>query len=121
MDGDLTMRKTLLFCLAVPFLVIVALVQTQGQEQSSTKSDDTNIRRTWQDYVAAWNKHDTKLLAAFLTEDVDRRTGDGRVSNGRTEALAGIEESFGVNRDTTLVSLQVDVRFLTHDVAILDA
>ena len=79
------------------------------------------MRKAWQDYVVAWNKHDTKLRTEFLAEDVDRRTNDGRVSSGRTATLAGIEREFGVNKDATVVSIQVDVRFLTHDVAILDA
>jgi uncharacterized protein (TIGR02246 family) len=86
--------------------------------------DEAAIRRSWQDYVAAWNKHDTKLLAAFFTDDVDRRTNDGEISNGRSATLAAFEKSFGIfAKDGTfqVVSLQVDIRFLSHDVAILDA
>jgi uncharacterized protein (TIGR02246 family) len=118
------MRRTLLFSLAVLLLVTVALVEMKGQKQAS---DEAAIRRSWQDYVAAWNKHDTKLLAAFFTDVVDRRIQDGQVSKGRDASLAAIERGFGVvAKDATfiayqLVSLQVDVRFLSQDVAILDA
>jgi uncharacterized protein (TIGR02246 family) len=102
-------------------LVTVAPVQINGRKGPSKNSDEAAIRKAWQDYLVAWNKHDTKLLTAFLAEDVDRRTNDGRVSSGRTATLAGIERQFGVNKDATAVSIQVDVRLLTHDVAILDA
>lgn len=107
--------------LGVVCLVIAAAVQINGQKQSSAESDEAAIRKAWQDYVAAWNKHDTRLLTGFFTEDVDRRTDDGRVSDGRAATLADIERFFGTNKDLTGVSLQVDIRFLTRDVAVMDA
>ena len=121
------MRKTLLVCLAIVFLGTIAVVQLNSQKRAPTNTDDAAIRKDWQDYVAAWNKHDTKLLASYFTDDVDRRTNDGQISNGRSATLAAIEKSFGiVTKDGTfvpfqLVSLQVDIRFLSRDVAILDA
>jgi uncharacterized protein (TIGR02246 family) len=116
-----TMCMRSLLCLTVVFLVMVAPAQINGGKKSSKESDEAAIRKAWQDYVVAWNKHDTKLLAEFLAEDVDRRTADGRVLSGRPATLAGVERSFGVDKDATLVSVQVDIRFLTHDVAVLDA
>ena len=113
------MRKTSLFALAVCFMVAGALMN--GQRPSSRNSDEAAIRKAWQDYLTAWNKHDSKLLATFLAEDVDRRTANGQILNGRTETLAGIEREWGPNKDSTAKSIQVDVRFLTADVAILDA
>ena len=77
------------------FLVTVAPVQTNGRKRPSTDSDEAAIRKAWQDYLVAWNKHDPKLLTEFLAGDVDRRTNDGRVSSGRTATLAGIERQFG--------------------------
>jgi uncharacterized protein (TIGR02246 family) len=103
------------------FLVTVAPVQINGRKRPSTDSDEAAIRKAWQDYVVAWNKHDMKLLTEFLAGDVDRRSNDGRVSSGRTATLAGIEREFEVNKDANVVSIQVDVRLLRHDVAILDA
>src|SRR5437762_13945616 len=123
MESD--MRKTLLFSVAVLLLVTVALVPINGQKQTRKDSDEMAIRRAWQDYVAAWNKHDTKRLAPFLTDDVDRRTNDGQISNGRDASLAAIEKSFGVvNKDGAfipfqIVSHQVDIRFLSRDLALL--
>ena len=113
------MRKTSLVALAVCFIVAAALMN--GQRPSSRKADEAAIRKAWQDYVAAWNKHDSKLLVTFLAEEVDRRTADGQILNGRAETLAGIERAWGPNKDSTEKSIQVDVRFLTADVAILDA
>lgn len=115
------MRKTTLFCLAVVFLITVPLIKMNGQTHSSRESDEAAIRKSWQDYVAAWNKHDTKLLTAFFAEDVDRRTANGDVSNSRSATLAGIEKSFGPKKEAALASIQVDVRFLAPDVAMLDA
>ena len=94
---------------------------SHAQAPSQRAPDEVAIRKTWQDYVAVWNRHDTKALATFFTEDVDRRGANGRVSNGRAAVLQAIEDSFGVNKDTTVSSGQVDVRFLSRDVAILDA
>jgi len=112
-------RKTSLVALAVCFIVAAALMN--GQRPSSRNADEAAIRKAWQDYVAAWNKHDSKLLATFLAEEVDRRTADGQILNGRAETLAGIERAWGPNKDSTEKSIQVDVRFLTADIAILDA
>lgn len=117
----LTMSSRPILCLGLVFLAIVATAQINGRKQSSTDPEEAAIRKAWQDYVVAWNKHDTKLIAAFLSEDVDRRTADGRVLSGRASTLAGIASSFGVNKDRTIASTQVDIRFLTPDVAILDA
>jgi hypothetical protein len=57
-----------------------------AQKQTPVDADEAAIRRTWQDYVAAWNKHGTKLLAAFFTDDVDRRTNDRQVDSRFTIA-----------------------------------
>lgn len=93
-----------------------------AQAASPGGMDEAAIRKTWQDYVAAWNKHDANALAAFMTEDADRRIPDGRISNGRAAVLDAIGNEFrSVYRNATLSSDQVDVRFLTPDVAILDA
>lgn len=119
--NHLPMSKRLLFGVGLASLIMVAPAQINRQKQSSTDSDQAAIRTAWQEYVVAWNKHDTKLLTTFLTEDVDRRTTDGRLLSGRAAALAGIERSFGINKDQILVSTHVDVRFVTQDVAILDA
>jgi ketosteroid isomerase-like protein len=108
------MRKTLLFSLAVLLLVTVALLQMNGQKQTRTDSDEVTIRRAWQDYVAAWNKHDRKLLAPFLTDDVDRRTNDGRIYNGRDASLAAIEKSFGIDdKDGTFIPSNLFLSRLT--------
>lgn len=97
-------------------------VTSAAQAASSGGMDETAIRKTWQDYLAAWNKHDANALAAFMTEDADRRIPDGRISNGRAAVLDAIGNEFrSVYRNATLSSDQVDVRFLTPDVAILDA
>ena len=101
--------------------MLVAGALMNGQRPSSRNADEAAIRKAWQDYVAAWNKHDSKLLVTFLAEEVDRRTADGQILNGRAETLAGIERAWGPNKDSTEKSIQVDVRFLTADVAILDA
>src|SRR5215831_11386998 len=99
-------------------LQTVASTQTKG----GFAADEQAVRQSWADYVAAWNKHDAVALGNFYTEDVDRRTENGTVSNGRAAVVQAIGTQFrGANEKAVLSTVQLDVRFLNSDVAILDA
>ena len=88
-----------------------------AQDLFQRTSDEAAVRKMWQDYVAVWNTHDAKALATFLTEDADR-LANGSVAKGR----AAVQQAFAdTDKNATLSSVQVSVRFLTRDVAILDA
>ena len=99
------------------------LVSTLSYQQASSSEvmDEATIRKAWQDYVKAWNKHEAKALAAFYTEDVDRRTNNGKVSKGRAAVAQAIADELRASKNATLSTVQLDIRVITPDVAILDA
>jgi len=116
MEGQ--MRHAILVIVGVTVLSAV----TRTQTKAAPTADEQAIRKSWADYVTTWNKHDAEALAAFFTEDVDRRTTDGTASNGRAAVVDVIAHGFDVaNRNAVLSTVQLDVRFLNRDVAILDA
>jgi uncharacterized protein (TIGR02246 family) len=112
------MRQAILVLVGVTLLTAVAGMQTKV----GTAADEAAIRKAWADYVTTWNKHDAMALASFYTDDVDRRTQNGKVSNGRAAVVGAIDDEFrGTNKETVLSTVQLDVRFVNRDVAILDA
>jgi uncharacterized protein (TIGR02246 family) len=112
------MRHAILVIVGVTLFAAVASMQTKA----GTAADDQAIRQAWADYVTMWNKHDAAALASFYTDDVDRRTENGTVSNGRDAVMAAVGNTFrGTNKNAVLSMVQLDIRFLNRDVAVLDA
>lgn len=116
-------------------LIVTALILVTGtahaesgararSEMGSPKSDIANeatIRKLYDDFEAAWNKHDTDAMARMWALDGDHVEPDGRVAKGRSEVhkLLGMEHNT-VFKKTTLHLTIVSVWFMTQDVALVD-
>jgi len=87
-----------------------------GADQNS---DQAVIRQTLMGLQDAWNRHDMQAFANLFAEDADFVNVAGAWWKGRTEIeqkhLAAHTTIF---RDSTLSVEEVDVRFLSPDIAI---
>jgi uncharacterized protein (TIGR02246 family) len=91
-----------------------------GRLKSDVMNEDA-IRKAYSQFVAGWNKHDVKAMAAMFLEDGDDVEPDGHVAKGRED----VEKLFKMEHDTvmkkTKLSLTVDsVWFITATVALVD-
>lgn len=86
------------------------------------KNDEAGVQKLMDDFVAAWNKHDPKVMAALWLPEGDLINPWGKLAEGRdlVEKLF-VEEQSGPLK---LVSMQMHVnhvRFVTFKVALVDA
>ena len=79
------------------------------------------IRALTDQFVEAWNKHDTKALAAMWVPDGDHGEPDGRTAHGRAE----IEKLFALEHGTVFKNSELNlvverVRPVSDTVAVAD-
>jgi uncharacterized protein (TIGR02246 family) len=105
--------------LAVLALIIAALYPPLTR--ADTEQDKTAIR----DLVGtqqsdAWNKHDAKAYAALFTEDGDCVNVVGWWWKGRAEIKKKLSDAYTfVFKESVLTFKDVDVKFLSPDIAIV--
>ena len=69
--------KKLLLCAVLLGLTILPAVR------ADQKSEDAAIHKRYDEWVAAWNKHDPQLLASLWTENGDLINPFGKQAEGR--------------------------------------
>lgn len=103
----------------LPTILFVVTAHTTAYGFQS--EEDTAIRKRHDEFIAAWNKHDAKLMAAFFAADGDLVNPFGRQAKG----IAAIEKLFadehaGVMAKTRYAGSIESIRYLGKDVAIVD-
>lgn len=113
------MRKSLMGLLVLLMLCTVSIpaFAEEGGHPQATKA----IKALVSDFTTAWNKHDTKAMAALWTRDGDLINPWGRVAKGRKEVekLFQDEHSSFLKGTTYTASISA-IRFLGDDVGIVD-
>ena len=105
--------------LTVGLAVTAMAVPVLGQ---GSPADEAAIRKLMASMVTAWTTGDAKSLAAVYTIDADYGSSTGFTANGRAEIeQAYVGQFAGVYKGTTLKLTITNVRFLTPDVAIVNA
>jgi len=87
------------------------------------EAEKAAIRQRHEEWMATWNQHDAKKLAAFWANDGDLIDPSGVVAQGRDAVQKYFEERFGANgsMSATTYSGTIDnIRFIGDDVAIVD-
>ena len=84
--------------------------------------NEAQIRGLFEEFEAAWNRHDAAAMASVWTIDGDHLEPDGRVAKGRDE----VQTLFAHEHQTVFkesgLALEVQtVWFITADVALVDA
>ena len=104
-------------------LLAVAIGAAGPALAGPSEADEAAIRKASEDFVAAWNRHATKEMAAFWAEDGDLINPWGRVAKGRAEVERLFSEEHsgaGPLRDSHLELRDLVVRPMTADVAVCD-
>jgi len=107
--------KTLLL---LPILLGLITLQITRADQ---KEDDAAIHRRHDEWAAAWNKHDPKLMAAFFVADGDLINPFGRHARGSAEIeKLFTDEHTGAMAGTTYAGTIENIRYIGKQVAIVD-
>lgn len=85
----------------------------------SPEQDKTEIRNVETQQEAAWNRHDAKAYASLFAEDGDCVNVVGWWWKGRAEIEKKLTDAYAfVFRESALTIKDVDVRFLTPELAV---
>ena len=86
-----------------------------------TPQEDSVIHHRHDEWIAAWNKHDPKLLAAFFVPDGDLVNPFGRRARGTAEIeKLFTEEQRGIMAGTTYAGTIESIRYFGDHYAIID-
>jgi uncharacterized protein (TIGR02246 family) len=109
---------TLVVLTALPS--IVAAQSNEGGIASDI-ANEKMVRTLYDQFVAAWNKHDYTALGDMWAIDGDHMEPDGTVAKGRDQ-VTGLfrREHEGPFKHTHLQLSVADVWFITGDVALID-
>jgi uncharacterized protein (TIGR02246 family) len=106
--------------LAAMFLVVAPLFAGVDAARAQSKSDEAAVRSIPQAFAAAWATHDGQQLAKIMAEDVDfvDVAGDWLVGKKDFSLYHGrlLSKRF---RESAITPLEVSVRFLRPDLAVL--
>ena len=101
------------------FLVFSFVAVTAPAFAADQSADEAAIRALEARQPEAWNKHDAKAYASLFTENGDIVNVVGWWWKGRAEIEKKLTDAYVyVFKESTLTITNVDIRFLTADVAI---
>ena len=104
--------------LLLPVLFVLLALPAAGAEQ---KEEDADIQKRHDEWCAAWNKHDPKLMAAFFVADGELINPFGRHAKGTSEIeKLFTDEQSGPMAGTTYSGTIESIRYLTRTIAIVD-
>ena len=99
----------------------MAVTASHNGVPQSDWMNETAIRKLYEEFNAAWNRHDVKTMAKMWAIDGDHLEPDGRVAKGRGEVetlLANQHKS--IFKDTKLALTIDSVWFISSTVALID-
>ncbi len=92
------------------------------KETTANSADEAAVRGLYQQLMDGWNQGSGAAFAAVFTEDGDLVAFDGTHFKGRQEIASSHQQLFDKwMKGTRLVGQVKDVRFLSHDVALMHA
>ena len=109
------------FPLRLSLCVLLFSGASLATSQSSSSSDEKDIRSIGSQIQEAWNRKDAKMLADLWLTDGDYISSTGRTATGRAEVERAFAAQWaGLYKGTRLAHTLTLVRFLRKDVAIAD-
>jgi len=101
------------------FVIASVVFVTTSTFAADQSQDESAIRALEARQPEAWNRHDAKAFASTFTEDGDCVNIVGWWWKGRADIEKKLTDAYVyVFKESTLTSTNVDIRFLTPDVAI---
>jgi len=119
------MKRT--FITSFVFLGIIAsgaIGQAQREKSDSATREESEkaIKQVLDRFIEAWNRHDAKAFSMIFAEDADFTNVGGRSATGRAEVEKFHAPKFATNlKDTHQTITETKIRFITPDVAAVDA
>jgi uncharacterized protein (TIGR02246 family) len=112
------MYKTTIF--AAMALAALGVAWTQAQQPAPSSADEQAIRKSLDDYCAAFNKGDVAALVAYWAPDADYVDRDGNSHRGK-EAIRTLFQDSAESLKGHKLGLKISaLRFVRPDVAIED-
>jgi uncharacterized protein (TIGR02246 family) len=118
--------KRAFLSLALFLALISSYVFGQTVRNESTllnrEQDEKAIKQVLADSVEAWNRHDAKAFSMVFAEDADFTNVVGMSAYGRTEIEKFHAPMFATRfKDTHLTITDTKIRFISSDIAAVDA
>lgn len=99
----------------------LVLAVSTPQVLAAASKDETAVRDHCAAFIAAWNKHDAKAMAATWAEDGSLINPFGRIGNNRAEVEKILALEHGaVMKASTYKAEIVSVKFVEPNVAVAD-
>jgi uncharacterized protein (TIGR02246 family) len=110
--------------LSLPLLLI--LISSSAPSQTVTppnrEQDEKGIKQVLTGFVEAWNHHDAKAFSVVFAEDADFTNVRGMSAHGRAEVEKFHAPRFATKfKDSNQKIAEIKIRFITPDVAAVDA
>ena len=110
--------------LSLPLLLI--LISSSAPSQTVTppsrEQDEKGIKQVLTAFVEAWNHHDAKAFSMVFAEDADFTNVRGMSAHGRAEVEKFHAPRFATKfKDSNQKITEIKIRFITPDVAAVDA
>jgi uncharacterized protein (TIGR02246 family) len=104
----------------VGFVILgLTTASTERAVGADQQQDEAEIRDVQARQAETWNRHDAKAYASLFTEDADVVNVLGWWWRGRPEIETKLTAAFAfVFRDSTLTISEVQVKFLTPQIAV---
>ena len=101
-------------------LLLAALPIVASDVKISTAEEQT-VRKLVGDYAEAVNSRDSARIAELFAEDGDYQTPQGEVSNGRTAIQQDRAKDYSTVMRSATATFEIrHIRFLSHDIALVD-
>ena len=110
--------------LSLPLLIILisSSVPSQTVTPPSREQDEKGIKQVLTAFVEAWNHHDAKAFSMVFAEDADFTNVRGMSAHGRAEVEKFHAPRFATKfKDSNQKIAEIRIRFITPDVAAVDA
>ena len=89
---------------------------------SSREQEEKGIKQVLTGFIEAWNQHDAKAFSMVFAEDADFTNVRGTSAHGRMEVEKFHAPMFATKlKDTHQTITEIKIRFITPDVAAVDA
>jgi uncharacterized protein (TIGR02246 family) len=110
--------------LSLPLLLILTSSSAPSQTITppSREQDEKGIKQVLTGFVEAWNHHDAKAFSMVFAEDADFTNVRGMSAHGRAEVEKFHAPRFATKfKDSNQKIAEIKIRFITPDVAAVDA
>jgi uncharacterized protein (TIGR02246 family) len=112
--------KSILVRLAMILFVLASCFGLDCAARAQSKADTAAVRRIPQAFAEAWAKHDGEQLSGIMSENVDFVNVGGDWLRGRADFALYHSRLLSVRfRDSRLTPLEISVRCLRPDLAVL--